>query len=437
MFGFNKAKNDLSVNFQQDEQTDFINSLNQFCATISFTPDGTILDANPLFLETVGYSLDQLQGKHHRILCSEQDRNAIEYAAFWKKLGSGESQQGQFKRLRKDGSFVWLQATYFPVMHDGRVTKVFKIAHDISEEKIQSQAHLAFITAIDRSNATIEFEPDGTVITANQNFLKVLGYNSVREITGKHHKIFCYNDFYAKHPNFWEELASGEVKSGLFLRKSRTGQDIWIEATYNPVFDSEGKVVRIAKVASDVTAQIERQKTIQNAAGLAYETTEKTAQESAKGAELLRKTVDSSGLILEQVMHSEALIESLNKQSEEINKIVITIGGIADQTNLLALNAAIEAARAGENGRGFAVVADEVRTLAARTSVSTSEINNMVKKNTQLVSEVRGNMQQATSQVKLNETMVNEAETIINQILDGANKAYQSIGDLVNKAEDH
>ncbi|WP_428838685.1 methyl-accepting chemotaxis protein [Marinomonas fungiae] len=136
-------------------------------------------------------------------------------------------------------------------------------------------------------------------------------------------------------------------------------------------------------------------------------------------------------------MHSEALIESLNKQSEEINKIVITIGGIADQTNLLALNAAIEAARAGENGRGFAVVADEVRTLAARTSVSTSEINNMVKKNTQLVSEVRGNMQQATSQVKLNETMVNEAETIINQILDGANKAYQSIGDLVNKAEDH
>lgn len=437
MFGFNKAKNDLSVTFLQDEQADFINSLNQFCATISFTPDGTILDANSLFLETVGYSLDQLQGKHHRILCSEQDGSAIEYATFWKKLGSGESKQGQFKRLRKDGSFVWLQATYFPVMHDGRVTKVFKIAHDISEEKVQSQAHQAFITAIDRSNATIEFEPDGTVITANQNFLKVLGYNSVREITGKHHKIFCYNDFYAKHPNFWKELASGEVKSGLFLRKSRTGQDIWIESTYNPVFDSEGKVVRIAKVASDVTAQIERQKSIQNAASLAYETTEKTAQESAKGAELLRKTVDSSGLILEQVMHSEALIESLNKQSEEINKIVITIGGIADQTNLLALNAAIEAARAGENGRGFAVVADEVRTLAARTSVSTSEINNMVKKNTQLVSEVRGNMQQATSQVKLNETMVNEAETIINQILDGANKAYQSIGDLVNKAEDH
>lgn len=437
MFGFNKVKIPPEISLQLDDQTDFLDSLDQFCATISFTPTGQILEANSLFLEASGYSLDQIEGKHHRIFCDAQEVNSIEYASFWKKLAAGQSHKGQFKRIRKDGSAFWIEATYFPIKRAGEVVKVFKIANDITEEKIRTQAQDALLNAIDRSNATIEFEPDGTVITANQNFVNALGYNSVRDLIGKHHKMFCYDDFYKQQPHFWQELAAGEVKSGLFLRKNRNGEQVWIEATYNPVYDTNGKVVRIVKVASDVSKRMAAQQAIQNAAGLAYDTTEKTAQDSARGADLLRQSVDSSNLILDQVMHSERLVEDLNKQSEEISKIVVTIGAIAEQTNLLALNAAIEAARAGENGRGFAVVADEVRTLAARTSTSTGEINTMVNKNTQLVAEVRGNMLKVTNQVQKNEALINEAAGIINEILVGANEAYQSIGSLVATTESH
>ncbi|WP_325097044.1 methyl-accepting chemotaxis protein [Marinomonas ostreistagni] len=182
---------------------------------------------------------------------------------------------------------------------------------------------------------------------------------------------------------------------------------------------------------------MECQLSVQNAAGLAHQSTQKTAESSAQGSKLLRKSVESSNNIIEQVNRSERLVEDLNHQSEEISKIVITIGAIAEQTNLLALNAAIEAARAGENGRGFAVVADEVRTLAARTSASTDEISHMVSKNNLLVSDARSSMVQVTDQVARNEQLINEASTIIDNILKDANEAYQSIGELVAQAERH
>lgn len=436
MFGFNKSKS-ITTGFEQNEDADFIQSMNEFCAIISFTPDGNVIHANELFLNAIGYSLSEIEGKHHRMFCETSEVNSIEYASFWKKLSEGQSYKGQFLRRRKDGSALWLEATYFPIKHNGQVVKVYKIANDITEEKIRTQAQDALLNAIDRSNATIEFEPDGTIISANPNFVKTLGYNSVRDIAGKHHRLFCFDEFYQENPHFWEELAAGDVKSGLFVRKDRNGSQIWIEATYNPVFNTDGDVIRIVKVASNVTERMTRQQSVQNAAGLAYESTEKTAQDSAKGAELLNRSVDSSNIILDQVTKSEVLVEELNKQSEEISKIITTISAIAEQTNLLALNAAIEAARAGENGRGFAVVADEVRSLAARTSSSTGEITGMVNKNSELVSHVRGNMIKVTEQVKKNEELINEASDIINQILTGANEAFRSIGELVTQAESH
>lgn len=437
MFGFSPSKKETTTSFVQDDNADLINSLKEFCATITFSPDGVIMDANDLFLNAVGYSLDEIKGQHHRMFCHQQEVDSIEYASFWNKLAQGESHKGQFLRQKKDGSNLWLEATYFPVKQNGQVVKVFKIATDITAEKVRTQAQDALLNAIDRSNATIEFQPDGTIITANKNFIDTLGYNSVRDIQGKHHRMFCHDEFYQEHPHFWQELASGQTKSGLFLRRDRDGNNVWIEATYNPVYDLQGNVIRIVKVASNVTERMECQLSVQNAAGLAHQSTEKTAESSAHGSKLLRQSVESSNIIIEQVNRSESLVEDLNHQSEEISKIVTTIGAIAEQTNLLALNAAIEAARAGENGRGFAVVADEVRTLAARTSSSTDEISTMVNKNNQLVGEVRNSMGQVTEQVAKNEQLINEASTIIDDILQGANEAYKSIGELVARAEKH
>ncbi|WP_067216435.1 methyl-accepting chemotaxis protein [Marinomonas gallaica] len=435
MFGFKRSEAISDTSIVKDDNADFINSLNEYCATISFTPEGVILDANPLFLKAIGYSLDEIQGKHHRIFCQTQEADSIEYASFWKQLLEGKSQKGQFLRRRKDGSNLWIEATYFPIKQNGTVVKVFKIANDITCEKVRTQAQDALLNAIDKSNATIEFQPDGTVISANQNFIKAMGYRSIRDIQGKHHRIFCHDAFYKQHPHFWQELAAGQTKTGLFQRKRQNGSDIWIEATYNPVYTPDGDIIRIVKVATDVTERVESQRSVREAANMAYQSTRKTAEDSAQGADLLRQSVDSSNLIIQQVTQSDQLIEKLNHQSEEIGKIVTTIGAIAEQTNLLALNAAIEAARAGENGRGFAVVADEVRTLAARTSTSTSEIESMVSKNTNLVGEVRISMQSVSNHVTTSEQLINDASSIINSILEGANEAYLTIGDLVTKAE--
>ena len=433
-FSSRKPKDTQEASLQQSN-TDVVNAMNEYCATISFTPNGEILDANTLFLEAVGYQLDEIKGQHHRMFCSRKETQSNEYSEFWRQLAAGKSHSGQFLRVRKDGSNLWLEATYFPVKRDGKVVKVYKIANDVTAEKVRSQAQEAILDAIDRSNATIEFQPDGTIITANQNFLHALGYQSLSEVRGKHHRMFCFDEFYDENPHFWRDLAAGKVSAGMFKRKRRDGRHIWIEASYNPVFNPAGEVVRVIKVATDITERIEKQLNIQHAAEVAHATSVETAQVSERGAQILRSTVSSSEEIAKDINQAANLIEDLNHQSKEIDKIVSTIGAIADQTNLLALNAAIEAARAGEHGRGFAVVADEVRTLAAQTSKSTDEISAMVSKNTDLVSQTKVSMSTVTEKASANAERVQEASGIIDEILKGAEHVSTVVGDLVNRSD--
>lgn len=411
------------------EQQGFFDAVHGSVATITFTPDGTVLAANDLFLNVVGFSAPEVIGQHHRIFCDKLYAQSSDYQQFWADLKQGRSRTGVFQRFNKRGEVIWLEATYFPVKLRGMVTKVIKIAADITEHHLQLLSQQAVVTALDRSLAVIEFTPGGEVIAANGNFLHTMGY-TLAQVQGKHHSIFCDDQFYRDQPHFWDELGRGQFKSGLFCRQNSHGSKVWLEATYNPILDEHRKVVKVIKFASDITERINKSDAVREAAMLAHDAARETLNCAERGAGLLSSVVDTSSLIASQLTHSIGLINQLNEQSRSIEAIVSTISSIADQTNLLALNAAIEAARAGDQGRGFAVVADEVRQLAARTSLSTDEIAKVVQNNRELTAKVTSEMSDVASSAELGKQQVGEVNEVMSDIRREANNVSSTVSDL-------
>lgn len=411
------------------EQQGFFDAVHGSVATITFTPDGTVLAANDLFLNVVGFSAPEVIGQHHRIFCDKLYAQSSDYQQFWADLKQGRSRTGVFQRFNKRGEVIWLEATYFPVKLRGVVTKVIKIAADITEHHLQLLSQQAVVTALDRSLAVIEFTPGGEVIAANGNFLHTMGY-TLAQVQGKHHRIFCDDQFYRDQPHFWDELGRGQFKSGLFCRQNSHGSKVWLEATYNPILDDNRRVVKVIKFASDITERINKSDAVREAAMLAHDAARETLNYAERGAGLLSSVVDTSSLIASQLTHSIGLINQLNEQSRSIEAIVSTISSIADQTNLLALNAAIEAARAGDQGRGFAVVADEVRQLAARTSLSTDEIAKVVQNNRELTAKVTSEMSDVASSAELGKQQVGEVNEVMSDIRREANNVSSTVSDL-------
>ncbi|MGN4979336.1 methyl-accepting chemotaxis protein [Aeromonas sp. 95A] len=411
------------------EQQGFFDAVHGSVATITFMPDGTVLAANDLFLNVVGFSAPEVIGQHHRIFCDKLYAQSSDYQQFWADLKQGRSRTGVFQRFNKRGEAIWLEATYFPVKLRGVVTKVIKIAADITEHHLQLLSQQAVVTALDRSLAVIEFTPGGEVIAANGNFLHTMGY-TLAQVQGKHHRIFCDDQFYRDQPHFWDELGRGQFKSGLFCRQNSHGSKVWLEATYNPILDEHRKVVKVIKFASDITERINKSDAVREAAMLAHDAARETLNCAERGAGLLSSVVDTSSLIASQLTHSIGLINQLNEQSRSIEAIVSTISSIADQTNLLALNAAIEAARAGDQGRGFAVVADEVRQLAARTSLSTDEIAKVVQNNRELTAKVTSEMSDVASSAELGKQQVGEVNEVMSDIRREANNVSSTVSDL-------
>ncbi|MGN5043985.1 methyl-accepting chemotaxis protein [Aeromonas sp. 3P] len=429
MFNF-KLKAELQACQMQLAQAQaFIDAVKVGVATISFTPGGEILEANPLFLSVVGYCEQEVIGKHHRIFCDAHYVQSSSYAQFWEQLRQGHSHSGIYQRIDKHGRELWLEATYFPVKVEGKVVRVVKIASDITESYQQLSRQKAIISALDRALAIIEFTPKGEIVTANQNFLSCVGY-SLSQLKGQHHRLFCDESFYREQPHFWDDLAHGQLKSGLFSRRDSHGNEIWLEATYNPIKDESGKVVKVIKFASEVTERIKRAQAVSEAANIAQTISQETTRFAETGSELLAASVAISSAISEQVSRTSGLIGQLNEQSKSIEAIVSTISSIAEQTNLLALNAAIEAARAGDQGRGFAVVADEVRQLAARTSLSTGEIASVVQKNRELTAQITGNINEVATSAQRGKEQISEVSSVMVQIEQGAINVTETVSNL-------
>jgi methyl-accepting chemotaxis protein len=237
---------------------EILKALNQSFAFIEFTANGNILDANDLFCSTVGYSLSEIKGRHHSIFVDPAEASKPAYAEFWRNLAAGKFDTGEYKRRNKRGEDFWLQASYTPVRNrSGAVVKVVKMALDITREKAASTRNTSILTAINRSQAVIEFQPDGTIIDANENFLKTVGYD-LDEIVGQKHAMFVDPD-YARtqaYGDFWRRLAAGEFMSGEFSRIAKGGKEVWLEASYNPIFDEDGKVHRVVKFATDLTTRM-------------------------------------------------------------------------------------------------------------------------------------------------------------------------------------
>jgi methyl-accepting chemotaxis protein len=394
-----------------------LKALNKAMATIEFEPDGTIITANQNFLSAMGYTLQEIRGKHHSMFVEPAERESAEYRQFWDALRRGEYQAREFKRVGKGGREIWIEASYNPLVDEsGRTYKVIKFATDVSARKTEYADLFGKVQAIQRSQAVIEFNLDGTIITANENFLKTLGY-SLSEIRGKHHSMFvepAERDS-ADYKKFWETLRRGQFQAAQYKRIGKGGKEIWIEASYNPVMDLNGKPWKVVKFATDLTRRKQEilemanefeanvkgmvdslsdsaqtmQTTAQALSAAAEQTNQQTSVVSAASEELsssvgeiARQIAESSRVVesaVTETQKSERMVNDLLTAAQKIGEVTQLIADIASQTNLLALNATIEAARAGEAGRGFAVVASEVKALATQTARATDDIAEQIK----------------------------------------------------------
>ncbi|VXC58465.1 Biofilm dispersion protein BdlA [Pseudomonas sp. 8Z] len=396
---------------------------------LSIDASRRIIEVNDNFARFVGHPAEQLKGRPLNDIVPSYVRDLPCYKNLNAVIDSGQSVSDRYRFLRNDGELVWIQACWQAVVDErGVVREVQCVGSDVTESMNKARENEDFIGALLRSTAVIEFDLSGHVLKANEQFLSAMGY-SLDRIKGKHHRMFCDPQETASpdYARFWERLNRGEFVAGRFKRVDSHGCVVWLEATYNPVHDTQNRLYKVVKFATLITDQVNREEEVNDAAGTAFSISQQTDATAQRGTQVVTETVQTMQRIAQEMTLASDNVEALGKQSILISTMVQTIGGIAQQTNLLALNAAIEAARAGEQGRGFAVVADEVRQLASRTSKATEEIVGVVQDNQKLVDAAVSSMASSRAQAETGLELAGQAGDAIVEIRQGAKQVLGAV----------
>jgi methyl-accepting chemotaxis protein len=392
MLGLKKSANASSARVSAG----MLDAINKVQAVIEFGLDGTIQHANENFLKAMGYTLDEIRGKHHSMFVDPDYRDSPGYKQFWEKLGRGEFDAGQYKRIAKGGKEVWIQASYNPVFDgSGKPFKVVKFATDITQQKLQNADYEGQVAAIGKAQAVIEFALDGTVLNANENFLKTLGY-SLDEIKGQHHSMFVEPTYRqsSEYKLFWEKLGRGEYDAGQYKRIGKGGREVWIQASYNPIMDLNGKPFKVVKYATDVTVSVKASQALQQAVSQVRDVVE-----SAKNNDLTDRV-------------------PLEGKNGEIEALCAGVNGLID-----TMASVIQKIKSSVR---------EVSSASAEISTSTTDLSQRTEEQAASLEETSASMEQMSATVKKNAENAQQANQSAASTQDVADRGGQVVAKAVD-----
>lgn len=397
--------------------------------------NGRITRVNNSFSDVMEFSPNQLEGKAVDSLIPKGGMNQAATTEFLSAIKQTQHWHGAINFSNSNDEERWFRGILQPILNDSGVVERLALYMAEQTKNINRSREMKdMLEALNRSTAVIEFDLTGKILKANDNFLSAMGY-SLDQIVGKHHKIFCPVDEVdtPEYRQFWSDLSQGKMFSDRFKRIDSRSNDVWLEASYNPIRNDQGVLYKVVKFATVITEQMQREFAISEAANVAFSISQGTGEQAQKGKEVVGSMVRIMGELTSQMGMASEGIRELDEQSQKVADLVKSISGIADQTNLLALNAAIEAARAGDQGRGFAVVADEVRQLASRTSTATEEIVSVVVENRKLTENAVQLIEAGQEKAREALEYSTESGKVMNEIQNGATEVVNAIGQFTQR----
>ena len=401
-------------------------------AVVEVDVQGVVREVNARFCDLLGYQRAELIGQPPTIFYPPEYVASPAFQANWRRLCGGEFVQGTAQRRCKNGTVVWVQGMFYPVRDArGRVERIVGLVYNVTATQEQTQRAHAILEAIERSMGVIEFDLQGHVLRANDNFLHTMGYTR-QNLVGQHHRILCPPAFAqsSDYPRFWDDLRAGVYSKGKIERVDARGRTVWLEATYNPVLDPDGVVSHIVKFATDITARVQQAQAREQGVNTAFAVARETQQLSEEGTQTIVDATARIQSIAQLFEDTAARVQELGRKTESIAASVQGIRRVADQTNLLALNAAVEAARAGVAGRGFAVVAEEVRKLAGDSRTATNDIHQTIQAVLQEMRAMIDHIQGGVAAVEQGAQLSRQARDAIERIREDAHKVVDVVQEL-------